>query len=106
MRKLEGGCSVPIGCRSQLFKENGKWWMELKGSVARVDGSQEVKCEIKEEVTEFNGWNAFNGDDLKKVETFTRFFEDVGIRLAENMEKLGVKEILKEIFKQERDSKK
>jgi hydroxymethylbilane synthase len=70
MRKLEGGCQVPIGALGQIL--NGK--ILLKGMVASLDGNRLIKAESI-------------GSDS----------EQVGLDVAEKLIGLGAAEILAEI---------
>jgi hydroxymethylbilane synthase len=51
MRKLEGGCSVPLGVSSELIRKSdagGKeeYHLKLRGSVCSLDGSEEIRHEL------------------------------------------------------------
>jgi hydroxymethylbilane synthase len=70
MRKLEGGCQVPIGALGQIL--NGK--ISLKGMVASLDGNRLIKAESI-------------GSDP----------EQVGFDVAEKLIGMGAAEILAEI---------
>ncbi len=73
LRKLEGGCQVPIGASAEV-KPNGIY---LDGLVASVDGSLTFR---------------------KKVRGSSKEPEKVGIELAKDLIKAGAKEILDEIY--------
>jgi hydroxymethylbilane synthase len=73
LRKLEGGCQVPIGALAEI-KPNGIY---LDGLVASVDGSLTFR---------------------KKIRGSSKEPEKVGIELAKDLIKAGAKEILDEIY--------
>ena len=70
MRKLEGGCQVPIGALAQV--DNGQ--ITLRGMVASLDGVRLIKAEA-------------TGSDP----------EAVGLEVANRLVELGATEILAEI---------
>jgi hydroxymethylbilane synthase len=72
LAELQGGCQVPLGCFSEI--ENGK--LTLHGFVASVDGKQYIRESISGELN--------NG-------------AQVGLLLAEKMQKKGATEILNKI---------
>ena len=76
LKKLEGGCQVPIGC----FGELNDNILSLTGFVSSIDGKKFIKDSIKG----------------KKED-----FEKLGIILAERILKKGGKEILDEVYKNE-----
>ncbi len=73
LRKLEGGCQVPIGALAEV-KSNGIY---LDGLVASIDGSLTFR---------------------KKIRGSSKEPEKVGIELAKDLIKAGAKEILDEIY--------
>jgi hydroxymethylbilane synthase len=73
LRKLEGGCQVPIGVNTHLDGET----LTLTGIVASVDGKQLVKDTLSGEASQA---------------------EQLGIELAERMRQQGAQEILEAIF--------
>lgn len=73
LRKLEGGCQVPIGVNTQLDGDT----LTLTGIVASVDGQQVVKDTV-------------TGDASNA--------EQLGIELAQRMRQQGAQEILEKIF--------
>jgi len=73
LRKLEGGCQVPIGAFAEV-KSNGIY---LDGLVGSVDGTITFR---------------------KKIRGSSRDPEKVGINLAKDLIKAGAKEILDEIY--------
>ncbi len=73
LRKLEGGCQVPIGAFAEV-KSNGIY---LEGLVGSVDGTVTFR---------------------KKIRGSSREPEKVGINLAKDLIKAGAKEILDEIY--------
>ncbi|KAJ3415757.1 hypothetical protein HDV05_004221 [Chytridiales sp. JEL 0842] len=46
MRKLEGGCSVPLAVCSDLVKDGEKYTLRLRASVCSLDGTEEVRDEL------------------------------------------------------------
>lgn len=87
MRTLEGGCSVPIGVWSTYSEETKE--LHLKSIVISVDGSTFVEAES---ITTID-------DDFKPCA------DKVGCDLAEELKRLGAKEILDEINFEKIDSK-
>lgn len=75
LRKLEGGCQVPIGVNTQI--QDGT--LTLTGIVASVDGKQLVKDTISGEASQA---------------------EQLGVELAERLRQQGAQAILDEIFAQ------
>jgi hydroxymethylbilane synthase len=75
LRKLEGGCQVPIGVNTQI--QDGT--LTLTGIVASVDGKQLVKDTISGEASQA---------------------EQLGVELAERLRQQGAQVILDEIFAQ------
>jgi hydroxymethylbilane synthase len=73
LKRLEGGCQVPIAGHGQLDNEK----IRLKGMVAELDGSRIIKDEV-------------NGDMEKP--------DDIGIHLAERLIASGGNEILNRIY--------
>ncbi len=73
LRKLEGGCQVPIGALAEV-KSNGIY---LDGLVGSLDGSLTFR---------------------KKIRGSSKEPEKVGINLAKDLIKAGAKEILDEIY--------
>ncbi|KIK70356.1 hypothetical protein GYMLUDRAFT_51633 [Collybiopsis luxurians FD-317 M1] len=76
LRRLEGGCSVPVGIESSLDSENV---LTITGCVTALDGSKHVEHTMKVAV--------------KSEEEV----EDVGTRLAQILIDTGAKEILDDI---------
>ncbi|KAI9295696.1 porphobilinogen deaminase [Neoconidiobolus thromboides FSU 785] len=76
MRKLEGGCSVPIGVAT-TFKDNK---LSLRGMVASIDGKKFIEYTHEQDVS--------NGVDEA---------EKVGEKVADELLKLGAREILDSI---------
>ncbi|KAJ3758585.1 porphobilinogen deaminase, dipyromethane cofactor binding domain-containing protein [Lentinula raphanica] len=74
LRKLEGGCSVPVGVGSVLTLDENR--LRITGCVTALDGSRHVECTMEEVV----------GSE--------REAEDVGTRLAVRLIETGAKEIL------------
>lgn len=72
LKKLEGGCQIPIGALGTV--ENGR--LRLEGVVASLDGDQLVRSSLV-------------GDAGEATE--------LGVRLAENLVQLGAGEILKKM---------
>lgn len=77
LRKLEGGCQVPIGVLTKI-KSNGLY---LEGIVGTIDGSVTYR---------------------KKKRGSKKTPEKLGINLAEDLVKAGAKEILDEIYRNSR----
>lgn len=75
LRKLEGGCQVPIGVNTHLDGDT----LTLTGIVASVDGKQLVKDTVTGAASEP---------------------EQLGIQLAQRLRQQGAQEILDEIFAQ------
>jgi len=73
LRRLEGGCQVPIACYGQMM--NGK--LHLIGLVASVDGKRIIKETLEGEA-----------DKAEKL----------GVTLAENLLKKGADVILREVY--------
>ncbi|HEY6906611.1 MAG TPA: hydroxymethylbilane synthase, partial [Ignavibacteriaceae bacterium] len=78
LRKLEGGCQVPIGAYAEV-KSNGIY---MDGLVGSIDGSVTFR---------------------KKVRGSSKEPETVGTGLAKDLIKAGAKEILDEIYKNVRE---
>lgn len=78
LRKLEGGCQVPIGAYAEV-KSNGIY---MDGLVGSIDGSVTFR---------------------KKVRGSSKEPEKVGTGLAKDLIKAGAKEILDEIYKNVRE---
>ncbi|KAF5392606.1 hypothetical protein D9757_002127 [Collybiopsis confluens] len=76
LRKLEGGCSVPVGVGSSLDNENT---LTMTGCVTALDGSEHIEHTMKETVR--------NEEEA----------EDVGTRLAQTLIKNGAGKILDDI---------
>ena len=74
LRKLQGGCQIPIGCHSVLDNEN----IKVKGLIYNLDGSKKIEKEIVY--------------DINKP-------EEAGIKLAESVLISGGDKILEEIYK-------
>jgi hydroxymethylbilane synthase len=51
MRKLEGGCSVPIGVETEWVEEEGKKKLRLRAVVVSLDGSRAVEGERTQEIS-------------------------------------------------------
>lgn len=73
LKRLEGGCQVPIAGHAVV--KDGK--IILKGLVGSVDGKRIVKDTVKGNI---------------------RDFEQIGMKLAENLLSVGAKEILEEVY--------
>jgi len=73
LRRLEGGCQVPIACYAHMQNEN----VHLAGLVASVDGSRVVK-------------GSLIGDPVR--------VEQLGTMLAENLLSRGAAAILSEVY--------
>ncbi len=71
LRRLQGGCQVPIGAYGEMYKER----LLLRGMVARLDGSHLFRTQAQ-------------GEDP----------EEVGERLAEDLLAQGAEEVLREIY--------
>ncbi len=71
LRRLEGGCQVPIAAHGTI--DGGR--VRLEGMVASVDGTRLIR-------------SALVGDDP----------DDVGVRLAEELLDLGAREILSQVY--------
>ena len=55
MRKLEGGCSVPLGVWTELQHDGS---ILLKGNVCSVDGSEEIMDEVRGQIDSTSRWDA------------------------------------------------
>ncbi len=73
LRKLQGGCQIPIGCHSVLENDT----IRVKGIIYNLDGSKKVDKEIVYNINQP---------------------EEAGIKLAELVLNSGGDEILKEIY--------
>lgn len=73
LRRLEGGCQVPIACYAHMQNEN----VHLAGLVASVDGSRVIK-------------DSLSGDPAR--------VEQLGTTLAENLLSRGAAAILNEVY--------
>ncbi|RUM60698.1 MAG: hydroxymethylbilane synthase [Persephonella sp.] len=73
LRRLEGGCQVPLGCYSSI--NNGK--LKMIGFISNLDGTKFIKDYVE--------------GDIKK-------YKNLGIQLAEKLLSRGGEEILKEIY--------
>jgi hydroxymethylbilane synthase len=78
LRKLEGGCSVPVGVEANLSGSS----LHVKATVVSVDGSKAVDVEETGTVNDI--------DDAEKL----------GVRIAELLVERGASEILDEINKE------
>ena len=76
MRGLEGGCSVPLGVRSELA-ENGA--LILAGAVHSLDGADRVAASVEGAAASFEAAEA------------------IGAQLADEMRRLGAADILERI---------
>ncbi|KAI9248867.1 porphobilinogen deaminase [Phascolomyces articulosus] len=88
MRKLEGGCTVPIGVHTSLEGET----LTLDGLVASLDGKQvaEFKDQIKLDLT-------------SSLETKEQVAAQLGTQVAEALLKAGADVILKELNSEKKD---
>ncbi|KAL0943728.1 porphobilinogen deaminase [Colletotrichum truncatum] len=59
MRKLEGGCSVPIGVETKWVEVDGTKKLQLKATVVNVDGQQAVDAERTEVIETEEDADAF-----------------------------------------------
>lgn len=84
MRRLEGGCSVPIGVNTKLDNENNTLWMH--GLVASLDGQNVVEFEDK--------INFVDADTREKRE---RLAEQLGSTVANRLCENGADKILAEL---------
>lgn len=75
LRRLEGGCQVPIGVNTQIQDNT----LTLTGMVASLDGKRLLKEKVTGPATDA---------------------EQLGIQLAETLRQMGAQEILDEIFAQ------
>jgi len=73
LKKLEGGCQVPIGCFAQVEGKS----LSLNGFVGSVDGTSIIKESLSGSI-----------DD----------FDTLGVTLAEKILKMGGKEILDQVY--------
>ena len=76
LRRLEGGCQVPIGTHGRIETEEGKQILQLNALVGRIDGTRIVRGNIQ-------------GHPSKA--------EMLGRSLAETLIEGGADEILREI---------
>ncbi|KAJ3103784.1 porphobilinogen deaminase [Phlyctochytrium planicorne] len=85
MRKLEGGCSVPLGVWTEVkIGEGGKETLVLSGCVCSVDGKEEI---LENDEVELSGDGVFEQA------------EALGTKLAVRLVELGAKDILDKIRK-------
>lgn len=97
MKKLEGGCSVPLGVRSSWLDEH---CLKLDSIVLSVDGKQTVKasgtiglnshnvkssCDIEDEIDPIVGIIISDGHSIyqKNVETCSKLGMDVAIQMID-----------------------
>ncbi|MDH4161633.1 MAG: hydroxymethylbilane synthase [Nitrospirota bacterium] len=78
LRRLEGGCQVPIACYGRIKNNN----LSLEGLVASVDGKRIIK---------------------ETIEGAQADAEKLGVTLAENLLKRGADVILREVYGQNPD---
>lgn len=89
LKKLEGGCQVPIACHARLF--DGK--LLIDGLVGSISGDRIVKGHMEEEGFPETPSSSTLQDLIIKAER-------LGRALAEDLLKRGASEILKEVYKQ------
>lgn len=77
LRRLEGGCQVPIGAWGSVSDQG---WLTLKGFVGDLDGRKSIKGEIEGEMGKA---------------------QELGMTLAENLLFRGADEILRELYGKE-----
>ncbi len=75
LKRLEGGCQVPIAAYGTIRDGN----LRLRGLVGSIDGSRVIEGEVS---------------------GVTQEWEELGIRLAEDLLKKGAREILQEVYKE------
>lgn len=73
LRRLQGGCQIPIGCHSEIHGDK----IHVKGVIYNLDGSKKIYKEIEGSLAEA---------------------EQCGFNLADDVLKAGGTEILKEIY--------
>lgn len=88
LRRLEGGCQVPIGAWATVEEreETGGYRIDLRGLIASLDGTEVLRERIVRDIA----------DDPSEAAR-------LGVDLAERMEEMGGERILREIW-QESDS--
>jgi hydroxymethylbilane synthase len=84
MRKLEGGCTVPIGVNTRLDKEENSLWMH--GLVASLDGKECVEIEDKISLA--------GAETRNQREAIA---EELGTKVANELMKNGADKILAEL---------
>ncbi|KAI8900274.1 porphobilinogen deaminase, dipyromethane cofactor binding domain-containing protein [Globomyces pollinis-pini] len=82
MRRLEGGCSVPLGVTTECNQTK----LKLIGSVTSLDGSRQLRHELETELVE-------------GFENQVSAAEQLGVSLANVLLEMGAESILKEIRK-------
>ncbi len=77
LKRLEGGCQVPIAAHARILRENGREKLVLVGLVGSVSGDRIIR---------------------DKIETTVKDGEKAGVALAETLLSRGAGEILKEVY--------
>ena len=80
LRKLEGGCQVPIAAHARILRENGHEKLVLVGLVGSVSGDRIIK---------------------DSIEAAVKDGEKAGVTLAETLLSRGAGDILKEVYGRE-----
>jgi hydroxymethylbilane synthase len=77
LKRLEGGCQVPIAAHARILRENGKEKLVLVGLVGSVSGDRIIR---------------------DSIESAVKDGEKAGVELAETLLSRGAGEILKEVY--------
>lgn len=80
LKRLEGGCQVPIAAYARILREGGRERLRLAGLVGSITGDRIIKDAIESDVSDG---------------------EKAGTELAETLLKRGAGEILKEVYGKE-----
>jgi hydroxymethylbilane synthase len=82
MRRLEGGCSIPLGVASSFLSGE----LKLSGSVTSLDGGEQLKASFKTEI-----------DVNSELQDQLVLAEGLGVKVAELLLDQGAERILKDI---------
>ena len=80
LKRLEGGCQVPIAAHARILRENGREKLVLVGLVGSVSGDRIIR---------------------DSIEAAVKDGEKAGVELAETLLSRGAGEILKEVYGRE-----
>jgi hydroxymethylbilane synthase len=86
MKKLEGGCSIPLGVYSEYSVDSqGCSKLELRGSVTSLDGSEQIADSVS---------GVCNETDMNAL---MKWASELGISLGLKLQQLGAQKLLNEI---------